>query len=113
MPAMALSILALIAVVAALWLIHTYIPLTGRIQTVVNIVLVLLVVGIVLWLINTYIPMAGSIKAILNIVVVIATCVGVLQALGLWEEIVNFVRNFRTYRVVRGHRVVPPSEPHA
>jgi predicted membrane protein len=113
MPAMALSILALIAVVATLWLLNSYVPLSGRMKTVVNIVMVLIVVGMVLWLINTYIPMAGPIKAILNIVVVIATCVGVLQALGLWEHIVAFVRNFRTYRVVRGHRVVRPPEPHA
>ena len=113
MPALALSILALIVVVAALWLINTHVPLSGRLKTVVNIVMALIVVGIVLWLINTYIPMAGSIKAILNIVVVLATCVGVLQALGLWEPIVNFARNFRTYRVVRGHRVVRPPEPHA
>lgn len=108
MPTMALSILALIAVVASLWLINTYVPLYGRMKTVVNVVLMLIVVGIVLWLINTYIPMAESIKAILNIVVVLATCVGVLQALGLWEHIVGFVRNFRTYRIVRGHRVRPP-----
>jgi len=43
----------------------------------------------VLWLINTYVPMAGSIKAILNIFVVVATCVGVLQAVGLWSQVVR------------------------
>jgi predicted membrane protein len=113
MPGMAISSLALIAVVAALRLMNTHVPLTGRMKSVVNIVLVLMVVGIVLWLIDTYIPMARSIKAILNIVVVIATCVGVLQAVGLWDQIVNFVRNFRGYRVMRGHRVVRPPEPYA
>jgi hypothetical protein len=49
----------------------------------------LIVVGIALWLINTFIPMAESIKTILNIVVVVATCVFVLQALGVWNQIVG------------------------
>src|SRR5215469_2573829 len=113
MPPMALNLIALIAVFASLRVIHAYIPLSARLKPVVNVVLVLIVVGILLWLINTYIPMAGSIKAILNIVFVLATCVGVLQALGLWDKIVRFVLNYRAYRTVRGHRVVRPSEPHA
>ena len=56
----------------------------------VYIVLVLLVVGIALWLINEFIPMAGSIKAILNVVVVVAVCVWVLQAVGLWQTVLNY-----------------------
>jgi predicted membrane protein len=56
----------------------------------VYIVLALIVVGMVLWLINTYIPMAGSIKTILNVVVVIAVCVWVLQAVGLWTQVLNY-----------------------
>jgi predicted membrane protein len=67
--------------------------LARNIRTIVNIVLALLVVGIVLWLIDTYIPMAASIKAILNIVVVIATCVLVLQALGLWTYVMRLWNN--------------------
>jgi undecaprenyl pyrophosphate phosphatase UppP len=93
MPIMA--VLSLIVVAAALWLLNAYIPLAGNMKTIVNVVLVLIVVGIVLWLINTYIPMASSIKAILNIVVVIATCVGVLQAVGLWPPIVRLWSNVR------------------
>jgi thiol:disulfide interchange protein len=90
MPTIAItSVLALIVVGAALWLLNAYIPLAGNMKTIVNVVLVLIVVGIVLWLINTYVPMAGSIKTILNIVVVIATCVGVLQAVGLWGDVVG------------------------
>jgi predicted membrane protein len=61
---------------------------------VVNIVLGLIVVGIALWLINTYVPMASSIKAILNIVVVVATCVVILQQVGLWGSIVRLWDNF-------------------
>jgi len=64
-------------------------------KVIVNIVLALIVVGILLWLINTYIPMAGAIKAILNIVVVLATCVGILQALDLWEPVVRMARNLK------------------
>jgi hypothetical protein len=52
------------------------------------------VVGIALWLINTYVPMASSIKAILNIVVVVATCVVILQQVGLSGSIVRLWDNF-------------------
>jgi predicted membrane protein len=52
-----------------------------------------------LWLINTYVPMAGSIKAILNIVVVVATCVGVLQAVGLWPQVVRIWSNLTRNRI--------------
>ena len=55
----------------------------------VYIVLTLMVAGIILWLINTYVPMAGSIKTILNLVVV-AVCVWVLQAVGLWQSVLNY-----------------------
>ncbi len=54
------------------------------------IVVVLLIVGIALWLINEFVPMAGSIKAILNVVVVVAVCVWVLQAVGLWQSVLNY-----------------------
>ena len=81
---MALTLVTLVA-----WLVNTYVPMPGNMKTVVNVVLALLVVGMVLWLINTYVPMAGSIKAILNIFVVVATCVGVLQAVGLWSQVVR------------------------
>lgn len=90
------AILSIVVVGALLWLINGFIPIAGKIKTVVNIVLALIIVGIGLWLVNTYVPMAGSIKAILNIVVVIATCVGILQALGLWEPLVTMVNNFRS-----------------
>jgi len=56
----------------------------------VYIVLVLLVAGVVLWLINTYVPMAGSIKAILNAVVVVVVVIWVLQAVGLWNTILQY-----------------------
>jgi hypothetical protein len=61
----------------------------GQMKRVVNLVVALIVVGMALWLINTYIPMAQSIKTILNIVVVVATCVFVLQVLGIWDQVVS------------------------
>jgi hypothetical protein len=48
-----------------------------------TIVLVLIVVGVLLWLVNTYIPMDGKIKSILNAVVVIAVVIWLLQVFGL------------------------------
>jgi hypothetical protein len=92
-------VVALIAVILAAWLINTYVPLPRFGKLIVNLVLILIVVGMALWLINTYVPMAGSIKAILNILVVAATCVGLLQALGLWSQVVRFFRNLTSHRV--------------
>lgn len=81
-------------------------PMTDRsipqnIRVSLNVVLALIVVGIALWLINAYVPMAGAIKAILNIVVVVATCVGVLQAFGLWSGIVKLWSDLIGHRIPR------------
>ena len=48
-----------------------------------TIVIVLIVVGVLLWLVNNYIPMDGKIKSILNAVVVIVVVIWLLQAFGL------------------------------
>jgi predicted membrane protein len=92
-------VVALIAVGIVAWLINSYITVPTNIKTILNIVLGLIVVGMGLWLINTYVPMAGSIKAILNIVVVVATCVGVLQAVGLWSQVVRLWSNLTNHRL--------------
>jgi thiol:disulfide interchange protein len=103
----AAAVLSLIIVGLILWLINGYIPIpAGKLKTVLNVVLGLIVVGICLWLINTYIPMAGVIKVILNIVVVVATCVGVLQAFGLWDSVLN------TWRKIKNHRWTHPEDKH-
>jgi undecaprenyl pyrophosphate phosphatase UppP len=91
-----ISALVLIAIIA--WLVNTRLSSQGNVKWIVNVVMALMVVGIALWLINTYVPMAGSIKAILNVVVVAATCVGVLQAFGLWDGIVKLWTDLR-YRI--------------
>ncbi len=49
----------------------------------VHVIIVLIVVGILLWLVNNYIPMDGKIKSILNTVVVIFVILWLLQAFGI------------------------------
>jgi hypothetical protein len=50
---------------------------------IIQIIIVLVVVGVLLWLVNNYIPMDGKIKSILNAVVVIGVILWLLQAFGL------------------------------
>lgn len=52
-------------------------------MSLVSVVIVLIIVGVLLWLVNTYIPMDGKIKTILNVVVVIAVILWLLQGFGL------------------------------
>lgn len=52
-------------------------------MSLVSLVLVLIVVGILLWAINSFIPMDGKIKSILNAVVVIVLIIWLLQVFGL------------------------------
>jgi hypothetical protein len=56
---------------------------------VLNIVLILIGVGVLLWLINKYIPMQGKIKSILNAVVVIVVVVWLLKVFGVWDKLLN------------------------
>jgi len=51
--------------------------------SLISVVIVLIIVGVLLWLVNTYIPMDGKIKTILNVVVVIAVILWLLQGFGL------------------------------
>jgi len=55
----------------------------------IYIVGVLIVVGVLLWLVNNYIPMDGKIKSILNAVVVIAVVIYLLQVFGLLGTLEN------------------------
>jgi hypothetical protein len=47
----------------------------------------LIVVGVILWLINTYVPMDGKIKSILNVVVLIVVVLWLLQSFGILDDI--------------------------
>jgi len=53
----------------------------------IHLVIVLIVVGVLLWAVNTYIPMDGKIKSILNVVVVIAVVLWLLQAFGVLDSL--------------------------
>ncbi|MEO8210971.1 MAG: Thivi_2564 family membrane protein [bacterium] len=52
----------------------------------IQVVITLIVVGVLLWLINRFIPMDGKIKSILNIVVVIAVILWLLSAFGIFSS---------------------------
>ena len=56
----------------------------------INVVIALIVVGVLLWLINTYLPMDGKIKSILNAVVVIAVAIWLLQVFGVLGSVSSF-----------------------
>ena len=48
-----------------------------------SLIITLVVLGVGLWLINNYIPMDGKIKTILNVVVVIAVILWLLSLFGV------------------------------
>jgi len=50
---------------------------------IMNLLITLVVVGVLLWLVNNYIPMDGKIKSILNVVVVIAVVIWLLRAFAI------------------------------
>jgi cation transporter-like permease len=53
----------------------------------VQLVVVLIVVGVLLWLVNRFIPMDGKIKSILNVVVVIAVVLWLLNVFGFLSSL--------------------------
>jgi hypothetical protein len=55
-----------------------------------NLVIVLVAIGVLLYVVNNYIPMDGKIKSILNAVVVIGVVIWLLQAFGMLEQLENF-----------------------
>lgn len=55
-----------------------------------TVIVALVVVGVLLWLINNYLPMDGKIKSILNAVVIIAVCLWLLQVFGILNTLGNF-----------------------
>ena len=93
------ALIALLLVFVVARVAKTYFRMPPNFDVVMDIVLALIVVGVVLWLINTYIPMAGAIRGLLNIVVFLAACVGVLQALGLWNPTIQWFHHFRSHRL--------------
>lgn len=58
-------------------------------MSLVSLLITLVIVGILLWLVNTYIPMDGKIKTILNVVVVIIVILWLLSAFGVLDSLSN------------------------
>ena len=58
-------------------------------MSLIGLVVTLVVVGVLLWLLNNYVPMDGKIKSIINVVVVIVVVIWVLQAFGLLGSLRN------------------------
>ncbi|MBN1606510.1 MAG: hypothetical protein JW940_07740 [Polyangiaceae bacterium] len=54
-------------------------------MSLINAVVVLIVVGVLLWLVNRFIPMEGRIKSILNSVVIIAVVLWLLSLFGVFS----------------------------
>ena len=52
---------------------------------ILTILLILIAAGVILWLVNSYIPMDGKIKSILNVVVVIIVVVWLLKVFGVFH----------------------------
>jgi hypothetical protein len=55
-------------------------------MSLISVLITLIVVGVLLWLVNTYIPMDGKIKSILNAVVVICVVLWLLSAFGIIDR---------------------------
>jgi len=58
-------------------------------MSLVTLLVVLVVVGVLLWLVNNYIPMDGKIKSILNAVVVIVVVLWLLQVFGVMGSLTS------------------------
>ena len=56
-------------------------------MSLLALIIALVVVGVLLYCINRFVPMDGKIKTILNVVVIIALVVFVLQAFGAIDAI--------------------------
>lgn len=60
-----------------------------RIVSLISLLIILIIIGVALWLVNNYIPMDGKIKTILNVVVVIIVIVWLLNVFGVFGSKYN------------------------
>jgi hypothetical protein len=56
-------------------------------MSLLTIIVTIVIVGVILWAINNFIPMDGKIRSILNVVVVILLIVWLLQAFGVLSSL--------------------------
>jgi hypothetical protein len=59
-------------------------------MSLLTILLVLIVAGLILYVVNAYIPMDGKIKSILNAVVVLVVIVWLLKVFGIFSYLKDF-----------------------
>jgi len=55
-------------------------------MSLISLLVTLIVIGMLLWLVNNYIPMDGKIKSILNVVVLICVVIWLLSAFGILNQ---------------------------
>jgi hypothetical protein len=58
-------------------------------MSLIGLLLTLVVVGVLLWLLNNYVPMDGKIRSIINAVVVIVVVIWLLQSFGVIGSLQN------------------------
>jgi hypothetical protein len=58
-------------------------------MSLLTVIVTIVVVGVLLWALNTFIPMDGKIRSILNAVVVILLVLWLLQAFGVLGSLGN------------------------
>jgi hypothetical protein len=58
-------------------------------MSLIGLLMTLVVVGVLLWLLNNYVPMDGKIKSIINGVVVIVVVIWLLQSFGVMGSLDN------------------------
>jgi hypothetical protein len=67
---------------AVIWCLQAF-GVVGTGGPLMTLIIGLVVLGVLLWAINSYIPMDGKIKTIVNVVVVVVAVIAVLQAFGV------------------------------
>ena len=53
-------------------------------MSLVSLIIALVVVGFLLWAVNTFIPLDGKVKTLLNVVIIIVLVLYVLDAFGVF-----------------------------
>ena len=71
-----------VVVGAVIWVLQAF-GIVGMGGPLMSLIVGLVILGVLLWCINTYIPMDGKIKTIVNVVILLVAILAVLQAFGV------------------------------
>lgn len=63
-------------------------------MTIIGLLVFIVLVGVILWLINQFIPMSGAIKTLLNVVVFILLVIYVLEFFGVIPHLIPLPSHF-------------------